>query len=80
MKQGMNSPANRKPDRPAPAAPRKAPAPFWPLWGWPLLLAALTLVGLSLALLDEGGWGDWLAAACLALPVAVCVWHGWLRR
>ena len=43
----MNSPANRESDRPAPAAPRKAPAPFWPLWGWPLLLAALTLIGLS---------------------------------
>ena len=53
---------------------------FWRLWGWPLVLAFVTLTGLTAALFSEGGFGDWLASACLAAPVLACVWFGWLRR
>ncbi len=55
------------------------PSPFWHLWGWPLAMAALTLTGLIAALFSDGGFGDWLAATCLAAPVLVCAWFGWLR-
>ena len=53
---------------------------FGHLWGWPLALAFITLTGLTAALFSEGGLGDWLAAVCLAAPVLVCVWFGWLRQ
>ena len=53
---------------------------FWRLWGWPLALAFVTLTGLTAALFSEGGFGDWLASACLAAPVLACLWFGWLRR
>ena len=41
------------------------------LWGWPSLLAVLTIVGLCAALLGDGIWDvvSWVAlAALLALP------------
>ncbi|MDA7416554.1 hypothetical protein PGB34_09250 [Xenophilus arseniciresistens] len=53
---------------------------FWRLWGWPLLLGLLTLVGLSTALFSDAGVGDWLAWVCLGVPALGCVWWGWLRR
>jgi uncharacterized membrane protein YfcA len=44
----------------------------------PVVLAVFTLVGLIGALLEDGWW-DWMAAACLAAPVAVGAWYS-LRR
>ena len=49
--------------------------PFLRLWGAPLLLAVLSLAGLLIGLLGDGVW-DWLSAALLAVPVAVCAWFG----
>lgn len=67
----------RAPDSRAAGLPGRR---FGHLWGWPLALAFITLTGLTAALFSEGGLGDWLAAACLAAPVLVCVWFGWLRQ
>lgn len=39
-------------------------------WSWPLLLAALTLLGLAAGILGDGVW-DWLCWAGLAVPVWV---------
>ena len=46
------------------------------IWCWPLLMAALTVVGLASALLGEGGawWGlSWVALAIPLVVMAVCV-------
>ena len=53
---------------------------FSAIWGWPITLGMLTGIGLVSALFSDGGFGDILAAACLAIPVLVCLWYGWLRR
>ncbi|HEX4856729.1 MAG TPA: hypothetical protein VFV28_07935 [Limnobacter sp.] len=45
------------------------------LWGWPLLFALLTLVGLVAALLGEGAW-DWLSWTSLAPVVLLSAWLG----
>ena len=50
------------------------------IWRWPLLLGVLTSIGLVSALFSDGGFGDMLAAICLVVPVAACLWFGWLRR
>jgi hypothetical protein len=50
------------------------------VWGWPLMLGVLTVIGLVSALFSDGGLGDLLASICLGLPVVVGVWFGWLRR
>ena len=52
---------------------------FWRLWGWPLVMGALTAVGLISALFSDGGAGDMLAWVTLGIPVAVCGWFGWRR-
>jgi hypothetical protein len=44
----------------------------------PALLAALSLAGLTVALLDDGAW-DWIGAGLLATPVAAVV-RARLRR
>lgn len=44
-------------------------------WRWPLALGALTLVGLAVALLGEGGL--WWALAWLALGVPLAVAARW---
>jgi hypothetical protein len=48
------------------------------LWGWPLLLGALSLFGLVAGLLDDGWW-DWACWAGLASAVAALGW-AWSRR
>lgn len=50
------------------------------IWGWPVLIGVLTGIGLISALFSDGGFGDLLAGLCLAVPVAVGLWFGWLRR
>ncbi|MDR5172078.1 hypothetical protein IHQ56_09635 [Methylobacillus flagellatus] len=50
---------------------------FTDIWGWPILLAVLTTLGLLSALLGVGIW-HWLAWASLAVPIIV-IWHYWLR-
>jgi hypothetical protein len=53
-------------------------APFIRLWGWPVLLGVLTLIGLISALLGDGWW-DAVSALTLGIPVVVAVWFS-LRR
>lgn len=53
---------------------------FTAIWGWPIMLGVLTTAGLVSALFSDGGWGDMLAGVCLAIPAAVGLWCGWLRR
>lgn len=50
------------------------------VWRWPLVLGVLSAIGLVAALFSDDGWGDTLANVCLAIPVAVGLWFGWLRR
>lgn len=48
------------------------------LWGVPILLGVLTLIGLVSALLGDGIW-DAVSALALAAPVGCALWFG-LRR
>ena len=43
------------------------------IFRWPLLLGALTAIGLASALLGDGGW-DALSWAVMAAPLAVLAW------
>lgn len=52
---------------------------FWRLWGWPIVLGLLTIVGLVSALFSDGGFGDALAWVALGIPLAVGIWYGWFR-
>ena len=52
---------------------------FWHMWGWPIVLGVMTIVGLISALFSDGGLGDMLAWVGLGIPVAVCAWYGWRR-
>jgi len=49
------------------------------LWGGPLAMAVLTVIGLLSALLGDGFW-DSLSAVALGIPVLACAWFGWRRR
>ncbi len=51
---------------------------FWFTWGWPLVMALLSVVGLLAALLGDGAW-DWLSWVTLGIPTLACCWLG-LRR
>ncbi len=53
-------------------------SPFMRLWGWPIALSILTIVGLVSALLGDGVW-DYLSALALGVPLAVGGWYS-LRR
>lgn len=61
--------------RPTPQSPWA-----WSIWRWPVALAVLTTIGLVAALFSDGGAGDLLAGACLAVPVGVGAWFGLVRR
>jgi hypothetical protein len=53
--------------------------PFLKLWGIPLMLGVLTIVGLVSALLGDGIW-DIVSAFALGVPVAAGAWYslrGW---
>ncbi|MDR7048872.1 hypothetical protein J2X54_001320 [Duganella sp. 3397] len=49
------------------------------MWGGPLVMAMLTVIGLLSALLGDGFW-DSLSAVALGIPVLACAWFGWRRR
>lgn len=53
-------------------------AAFLKLWGWPIALALLTLIGLTAALVGDGWW-DALSAFTLGAPALAGAWF-WLRR
>ncbi|MCC2962725.1 hypothetical protein LK540_20035 [Massilia sp. IC2-278] len=53
-------------------------SPFMKLWGVPILLGILTLIGLLSALFGDGVW-DAVSALALGTPVAVGAWFS-LRR
>ena len=55
--------------------PRK---PFARMWGAPIVLAVLTMIGLISALLGDGVW-DYVSAVALGVPTIACAWYG-LRR
>lgn len=52
--------------------------PFVRMWGAPIALAVLTLIGLISALVGDGVW-DHVSALALGVPVLLCLWFG-LRR
>ncbi len=52
----------------------------WAIWRWPVVLALLTSIGLVAGLFSDGGFGDILAGIGLAVPTAVALWFGWIRR
>ena len=51
---------------------------FLRLWGVPILLGLLTVIGLVAALLGDGVW-DAVSGVALGLPVLAGIWHS-LRR
>ena len=51
---------------------------FWSLWGWPLVIAVVSAIGLVGALVGDGAW-DWLGWIGLGVPCVVAAWFG-LRR
>lgn len=52
---------------------------FLRLWGWPLLLGALSLGGLAGGLVADG-WGDAASWVGLGIPVWVAGWNARPRR
>jgi hypothetical protein len=52
---------------------------FLKIFGWPLLLAAVTLVGLTGALIGDGAWNG-LSWLCLGAPLGVLAWVLKTRR
>jgi hypothetical protein len=51
---------------------------FMALWGMPILLGILTIIGLISALLGDGIW-DTVSAVALGAPLLAGAWYG-LRR
>jgi hypothetical protein len=52
---------------------------FIRVWGAPIAVAVMTVLGLIAGLAGDGAW-DWLAAACLGLPVLLMLSLGVMRR
>jgi len=49
------------------------------IWGMPVLLGVLTLVGLLVALVADGVW-DVVSVAVLAVPVLVGCWFSFRQK
>jgi len=49
------------------------------IWGMPVVLGLLTVVGLLVALLGDGIW-DLVSVAALAVPVLVGCWYSFRAR
>ena len=47
------------------------------IWGMPVMLGILSVIGLVSGLLGDGGW-DVLSGVALSLPIVVIVWY--IRR
>lgn len=45
-----------------------------PIWGMPILLGAISLVGLLSALLGDGGW-DVVSGLALGIPNGMILWY-----
>ena len=43
------------------------------VWRWPVVMAALSVLGLVTALVDDGA-ADTVGWMALAIPAAVCIW------
>jgi len=52
---------------------------LWQVFRIPLVIAALSLLGLVVALLGDGVW-DWIGAAALGVSAAATVWALVARR
>jgi uncharacterized protein YqfA (UPF0365 family) len=52
---------------------------FLRLWGAPIVLAVLTIIGLISALVGDGVW-DYLSAVALGVPVLTGAWCGLRSR
>jgi hypothetical protein len=52
---------------------------FMRLWGAPIVLAVLTIIGLISALVGDGVW-DYLSAVALGIPVLAGAWYGLRTR
>ena len=48
---------------------------FLALWGWPIAIALVSVLGLVGALLGDGGW-NWLSWVGLGVPCAAGLWFG----
>lgn len=59
---------------------REQEAGFKRQWGWPIILAGLTLFGLLSALLGEGGIWWWMSWIALSVPLLVIARHWPLSR
>jgi len=57
----------------------KVSFPFRRVYGVPMLLAALTLVGLLFALFEDGLW-DAVSWGFLALPLLLLLWYLFLHQ
>jgi hypothetical protein len=53
-------------------------APLRRLWGAPIVLGAMTSIGLLSALLGDGLW-DAVSAVMLSAPLLVAAWCTWKR-
>jgi hypothetical protein len=51
----------------------------WRVWGAPIALAVLSAIGLVAGLVGDGML-DAISWFGLGLPVAVCLWYGWIVR
>ncbi len=51
----------------------------WKVWGWPIVVGVVTLVGLIAALLADGVW-DVLSAFALGVPTLLCAWFAFVPR
>ena len=51
---------------------------LWQIFRWPLLIGALTAIGLVSGLVSDG-WGDAFAALGLFIPAATALWLGTRR-
>jgi len=52
---------------------------FWAVWGWPLVIAVVSAVGLVGGLVGDGAW-NWLGWIGLGVPCAAAAWFGLSSR
>jgi hypothetical protein len=57
----------------------KTDSPMLALWGWPIVLAVVSGVGLFCGLWGDGAW-DWAAWIGLGVPTLAAVWFSFRGR